>query len=722
MDYELFRVDYTICGITYPDTLKILPASHQKPEQKFAVGDKNGILQCISIKGEEPIIHFKTLPGKPITCVQLTTGSQNDKIFAASGNEVKGYTRKGKVFLTLETAQSETITSMCVLGGDLIICSGRTVMYYRDLREYQSYICDDRVLDIAAYSAPNNGRIRILVLIANKGAAIFENGQMTARASIPSGPTRLLTPPQMYTSEIFSFYGASDGSIGLIIYEESTLSHICLVEDRGLGSVGCLGWYTSNGNYHLAVGRHDGSVQLYLVDIENIKDKPRLKFTYFSGEPVSSVAGGYVGTEEGELLVATFSGRIFALRTNHQISEAILNKTPLENLAARRGKLELEITRLEKQTANERDKYQKSTRSLNAGLSTPPLLDLQYEIVGAKRDGWQEIRITSAVSLDILFVYCNQKLDMMTDNTAVLSMCTSETASDLLATVRCQAGTRRSWIRMRNKLNSSSLSKLESTCVKIYILPAGAPRVARLISVTLPALSYYSKHEDTDINEEQQTKFSWCQLQLSGNFSVAEMTSWLSEVLPGDLPRPAVSVCFARSHALLGTVVICHYQKGLAVFKSNNISTIAVIRNILSNYSIEKNMRVEISCDIPNDYCYKAFKSLQNQYILEYKMNEDVNLQKALAALELDASALNGKMSMLCEDYTRMACEEEIPETYFDELVDIVVQWYADWRALSLHAENIYNKLAQLRSALEKCRLEDVFKILSHNPVSTNEY
>lgn len=34
MDYELFRVDYTICGTTYPDTLKILPASHQKPEQK----------------------------------------------------------------------------------------------------------------------------------------------------------------------------------------------------------------------------------------------------------------------------------------------------------------------------------------------------------------------------------------------------------------------------------------------------------------------------------------------------------------------------------------------------------------------------------------------------------------------------------------------------------------------------------------------------------------
>lgn len=40
------------------------------------------------------------------------SGAHGDKIFAASGNEVKGYTRKGKVFLTIETALSETITSM----------------------------------------------------------------------------------------------------------------------------------------------------------------------------------------------------------------------------------------------------------------------------------------------------------------------------------------------------------------------------------------------------------------------------------------------------------------------------------------------------------------------------------------------------------------------------------------------------------------------------------
>lgn len=39
-----------------------------------------------------------------------------------------------------------------------------------------------------------------------------------------------------------------------------------------------------------------------------------------------------------------------------------------------------EVTRLEKQTANERDKYQRNTRSLQGGLSMPPLLDVEYEV------------------------------------------------------------------------------------------------------------------------------------------------------------------------------------------------------------------------------------------------------------------------------------------------------------------------------------------------------
>ncbi|CAH0628868.1 unnamed protein product [Chrysodeixis includens] len=709
MDYDLARIDYTVCGITYPDTLKIMSPFGQKVDQKFAIGDKNGVLQCLSIKDEEPVVQFKTLPGKPITSVQLATtvGQQADKIFTASGNEVKGYTRKGKVFLCIETALTETITSMCIMGNDLILCSGRTVTFYRDLREYNSYVCEDRVLDIAAFAST---RIRLLVLVANKGAVLLENGKLIARTVISSGPSRLSVPPSTHVTDIVAFYGASDGSLGLIAYEELNLSSKCLVDGRDLGSVVCLGWYYNNGNFHLSVGRHDGSIQLYLIDMDNLGEKPRLKYTYFCGEPVTSVAGGCVSTEESELLVATFSGRIFALRASHLVSGV---KVPQDILAARRAKLEGEVARLEKQTANEREKYQQHTRSLHAGLSTPPLLDVQHELLGAGSDGWQEVRMTSAVPLDMLFIYCNQKLQMQTDTAAVLTICSSkETGSDMLASVRCQAGTRRVWVKMRYTSDTSITSRLEGKRVLIYVLPAGAPRVARLLSLQLPALPYYSKHEsEKDMGSYERT---WSELQVSGSYSVAEITSWLTEALPGELPRPASEVSFVRLHTLLGTLLICEYQRGLATFKSDNISTIATLRNIVSNCSVEKNISVDITFDIPEDCCVKSFKNIENKFKIEYQKNKDLILKNAISMLDLDSS-MSEEGPVLCQEYARVwDSKDNINENQFNDLVEMVVQWYLDWRTLSLHNDNYGNESTKLQAALKDCRLDDVLKILSN--------
>ncbi|CAB3228316.1 unnamed protein product [Arctia plantaginis] len=525
MDYDLARLDYAICGITYPDTLKILPPSGQKSDQKFAVGDKNGVLQCLSIKEEEPVVQFKTLPGKPITAVQLASGvgTQADKIFTASGNEVKGYTRKGKVFLSIETALSETITSMCILGSDLILCSGRNVTYYRDLREYHSYICEDRVLDIAAFASH---RIRLLVLIANKGAIILENGKLISRTPISSGPSRLIVPLSTHVTDIQAFFGSSDGSLGLIGYQEN------------------------------------------------------------------------------------------------------------------------EVARLEKQTSNERERYQRSTHSLQSGLSTPPLIDVQHE----------------------------------------------EATSDLLASVRCQAGTRRVWVKIRYVADGSVETKLGGIRVLIYVLPAGAPRVARLITLKLPALPYYSQHEQQEWNMESQERV-WCQLHVSGSFSVAEITSWLTEALPGELPRPAANVSFVRSHALLKTILICQYQRGSAVLKSDNVSTIATLRNIVSNCSVEKSIRVDLSCDIPKNCCMTSFKYLEDKFKLEYQKHKDIILKNAISQkayigldfeprkfdifqtskffskLDLDSS-MSEEGPILCQDYSRVwDSRETINGTQFGELV-----------------------------------------------------
>lgn len=57
---------------------------------------------------------------------------------------------------------------------------------------------------------------------------------------------------------------------------------------------------------------------------------------------------------------------------------------------------------------------------------------------------------------------------------------------------------------MRYVLDSSTGRRAESLRVLIYALPAGAPRVARLLTLRLPALPYYSQHEDTDCDSEKR--------------------------------------------------------------------------------------------------------------------------------------------------------------------------------------------------------------------------
>lgn len=62
--------------------------------------------------------------------------------------------------------------------------------------------------------------MRLLVLIANKGAALFDGGQILTQTAISAGPSRLAIPPSQHLPDIGAFYGAADGSIGLITCEE----------------------------------------------------------------------------------------------------------------------------------------------------------------------------------------------------------------------------------------------------------------------------------------------------------------------------------------------------------------------------------------------------------------------------------------------------------------------------------------------------------------------
>lgn len=60
---------------------------------------------------------------------------------------------------------------------------------------------------------------------------------------------------------------------------------------------------------------------------------------------------------------------------------------------------------------------------------------------------------------------------------------------------------------MRDISDSPTESKFEGKRVLLYALPAGAPRVARLITLKLPALPYYSGHEASETTIESEERY-----------------------------------------------------------------------------------------------------------------------------------------------------------------------------------------------------------------------
>ena len=89
------------------------------------------------MKAGEPNFVFRTLPGtKPVTRMELggALGTVRDKIFVSTGSEVKGFTKKGKLFLQFETNLAEAIETMYISGSNLMVCGNYVYNHYNDCR------------------------------------------------------------------------------------------------------------------------------------------------------------------------------------------------------------------------------------------------------------------------------------------------------------------------------------------------------------------------------------------------------------------------------------------------------------------------------------------------------------------------------------------------------------------------------------------------------------
>lgn len=98
MSLSFARTDITQTSQAERGTMVVLPLGKGKRQSKLGLGDCDGVIQALGCKKDERIPAFKTLPGnQPV--MSLVTGSteeQRDKLFASTGQAVRGINKKAR--------------------------------------------------------------------------------------------------------------------------------------------------------------------------------------------------------------------------------------------------------------------------------------------------------------------------------------------------------------------------------------------------------------------------------------------------------------------------------------------------------------------------------------------------------------------------------------------------------------------------------------------------
>ncbi|CAI5653038.1 BBSome complex member BBS7 isoform X1 [Oreochromis niloticus] len=709
MDLRLNRVDYIQVGVTSQKTMRLLPPLGKKATQKVAIADHDGILTCFGIKKGEAVPVFKTLPGQKIARMDLggAAGTPQEKIFVCSGSQVRGFTKKGKQFLTFEANLTESINAMHVSGSDLFVCASYIYNHYCDCKDQDYYLSGDKINDITCLSTENLTHLVPVLACQDRVLRVLQRSELAYDIEVPGPPSVL----ELYKDKDFSLgeeilYGTTDGKIGLVeIGEHSAATKWEIDNDKKKGGILCIDTYDiiGDGVSDILVGRDDGTVEVYGFDSSN---EPTLRFEHVLSESVTSIQGGCVGKESyDEVLTATYTGWVTGLTTEPQKAEAgpgdevRMSKETQSKVEALRAELE----QLQVKVLQGREQYQQTSQSSTA-VSAVPVFSINDKFTLCQDDASYSLTLEVQTAIDNLLLQSDVPIDLLDvdKNSAVVSFseCDSEQPNGnfLLATYRCQANTTRIELKVR------SIEGQYGT-LQAYITPRLQPKTCQVRQYQIKPLSLHQRTHSIDQERPMN------RLSLVGQFSFAEIHSWVVFCLP-EVPEktPAGdSITFYFHNTFLGTQLEATYCKGEGHFKSDNISTISILSDVLSKEATKKKINLNISYEINDDSVSHTLNMIHPKLEYQLLLARKVQLIDALKELQVhegNADFLIPEYRNILDESANLLEEYKKQPAHLERLYGMITDLFID--KFKFKGQNVKTKVSALLEILDNYDLNSL--------------
>ncbi|XP_041050183.1 Bardet-Biedl syndrome 7 protein isoform X2 [Carcharodon carcharias] len=643
---------------------------------QVVIADHDGVVTCFGIKKGEAVPVFKTLPGQKVSRLELggAIGTPQEKIFISVGSEVRGFTKKGKQFLSFETNLTEIIRAMYVSGADLFLCANYIYNHYCDCKDQDYYLSSDKINDIICLPVEKVGHITPILACQDRVLRVLKGSDLLYEVEVPGTPKVLaLHNGNGGDSGEDLLYGTSDGKLGLVqITKSSPLHRWEIANEKKRGGALCVDYYDilGDGVKELLVGRDDGIVEIYGFDNNN---EPILRFEHTLSESITSIQGGCVGKEGyDEVLTATYTGWVMGLTTEPARREAGLSDDLKINQEMQNKvmNIRVELEQLQMKVLQEREKYQQSAQSSGA-VSAVPVFSVNDKFTLNRDDASYSLTMEVQTAIDNVLLQSDVPIDLLDvdKNSAVVSFsgCDAENGNFLLATYRCQANTTRLELKIR------SIEGQHGT-LQAYITPRLQPKTCQVHQYQIKPLSLHQRAHVIDPNRPMNT------LTLTGQFSFAEIHSWVVFCLPEVPDKVPVgdSITFYFQNTFLETQLECSYKKGEGTFKSDNISTISILKDILTKEATKRKINLNISYDVNEESIKYTLQLIHPKLEHQLLLAKKVQLIDALKELQL----YEGNVDFLIPEY-RCILEEA------DNLLE-------EYKKQPAHLERLYGMITDL--------------------------
>eukprot|EP00753_Platysulcus_tardus_P008396 PLAT15951.1.p1 GENE.PLAT15951.1~~PLAT15951.1.p1 ORF type:complete len:726 (+),score=440.69 PLAT15951.1:25-2202(+) len=654
MELALEQVDITqVSPVSGRQTMVLLPTKDRalKKRSRLIVGDDAGVVSCVKVKkGSTQMVWSEAVEGgAPVACVELSSSGKAE-VWLSSGQVLTKLKKtSGKKKSAFDTNMTEVVSSMFVEEAKMHVGGEFVYNYFDHGADRHFYMSPDRINSLTCSYLTRETELDVVLACEDRCVRVLAAGELLYNAVLPGAAT--VVYPYLESGDR-AFGSARDGVSRTVITglrsgmlaalhldTEAVARGWTVDEERRTATVNSVAAYdlTGDDKADIIVGRDDGLLQVYGFDHG---PAPRLQFEVALDESVRTVKGGIVTSEEyREVLAVTYTGRVLGFT-----QEPLHLREESDDYGRSRGTVikEGKIVALRKELETLRDRVAREKEKLakyaDEFIPMAESFKVNHQFALDAEEAAYTLTVEIPMAIDVVALRSTVRVMLMDvdSNQAIVSTTTGDEENPLLATYRCQEETNR--LEMRLRTMEGRPGELE-----VAVLARMTPPTAQLLKLNVKPLGLHHRIY-TPLREGTPLSV----LRFSGSFSVNMAHEWVVHCLPEVPPHVTgddMELLFVNS--FVGTVLSCEYRRGEATFRSDSVTTLAILREAITKEAIARKVRVDMHHDIEPASVPHVLALLHPKLDYQLSLASKVDMIEALEEVKMQEADL----SYLAADY-----------------------------------------------------------------------